>query len=124
MTKVLVVDDIFTNRLLLGEIMEELGCECIHAENGREAIRILEKQPVDIILMDIEMPIMNGLETTRSIRKNFNKMGETIPIIALTAHNPSMFFEDFEDVGFNELLTKPYSIEKVSGIIQSFSPRE
>jgi len=117
--KVLVVDDIFTNRLLLSEIIEELGYKCIHAENGREALRVLENQKVDIVLMDIEMPIMNGLETTRFIRTKFNQMGETIPIIALTAHNPSMFFEDFADVGFNELLTKPYSIEKVSEIIQS-----
>ena len=66
-----------------------------------------------MIFMDIEMPVMNGIETTQYIRNELSAPLNGIPIIALTAHNPDLFFEDFSDIGFDELVTKPYSIEKI-----------
>jgi CheY-like chemotaxis protein len=116
--KILIVDDIFTNRLLLTEVIRNIGHEYVQAKNGKEAIEALLRENFDLILMDIEMPVMNGLETTKFIKENFDPPKNKIPIIALTAHNPQLFFEDFQDVGFDELLTKPYSIEKIAGIIQ------
>jgi two-component system, response regulator, stage 0 sporulation protein F len=117
--KLLIVDDIFTNRLLLSEIISEIGCEFVQTENGKEAIKALEKENFDLILMDIEMPVMNGLETTRYIRTKFPEPKKKVPIIALTAHNPYSFFDDFNDAGFNSLITKPYSVDKVTEIITS-----
>ena len=113
----LIVDDIFINRLLIKEIVSSLSANIIEAQNGKDAIDILMKQEVDIVLMDIEMPIMNGLETTRFIRKEFPSPKKFIPIIALTAHNPITFFNDYKDVGFNQLMTKPYSSKKLLSII-------
>ena len=71
--------------------------------------------------MDIEMPVMNGIETTMHIRGKMPFPKNAIPIIALTAHNPELFFEDFSDVGFDELITKPYSVEKIKAKINGFA---
>jgi len=116
--RVLIVDDIFTNRLLLAEIMRNLGLEFDQVENGREAIEAIERLDYDLILMDIEMPVMNGLETTKYIREQMSYPKNKIYVVALTAHNPQLFFEDFKDVGFDQLLTKPYSVEKICSLIE------
>ena len=119
---ILIVDDIVVNRILLIEIIKQLQHNYFEARNGKEAIHLIEEKKIDLILMDIEMPVMNGLETTKIIR---NEMKEPIcntPIIALTAHNPNDFFQNFSEVGFNDLICKPYLIEKITDTIQKFFP--
>ena len=119
--RILVVDDIYTNRYLLTELVKITGNEVVQVENGEEAIRVLEKEKNDLIFMDIEMPVMNGIETTMHIRNKMPFPTNALPIIALTAHNPEIFFEDFKDVGFDELITKPYSVEKIKAKINGFT---
>jgi CheY-like chemotaxis protein len=119
--KILIVDDIFTNRLLLSELIKTLGHYTVQAENGKQAIEALEKEDFDLILMDIEMPVMNGLETTELIRKTFPSPKNVVSIVALTAHNPSLFFEDYSDAGFDELITKPYSLDKIVELINNLT---
>jgi len=117
---VIIVDDIFTNRLLLSEIIEDLGHNLIVVENGKEAIDALMNNNIDLILMDIEMPVMNGLEATKYIRERLPSPKCFTPVIALTAHNPKIFFDDYKDVGFSQLLTKPYSVKKITELFESF----
>jgi two-component system, response regulator, stage 0 sporulation protein F len=117
---IVIADDFFTNRLLLSEIIEDLGHKYITAENGKEAVDALVNNNVDLVLMDIEMPVMNGLEATKHIREKLGRPKCYTPVIALTAHNPKIFFNDFKDVGFDQLLTKPYSIDKITNLLQSF----
>ena len=119
--KILIVDDIFTNRLLLVELIKSIGHDYVQTENGREAVEAMLTDDFDLVLMDIEMPVMNGLETTKFIRENFSPPKNGVPIVALTAHNPQLFFEDFKDVGFNQLLTKPYNIDKLTSLISELS---
>ncbi len=121
--KVIIADDIFTNRLLLSEILADLGHELIAVENGKKAVNALVNNDVDLILMDIEMPIMNGLEATRYIREKLVAPKCDIPIVALTAHNPKIFFDDYKDVGFNQLLTKPYTVRKITHLLKSFTSK-
>ncbi len=116
----LIVDDIFINRLLLKEIVRDLSDNIIEAANGKEAIDIIEKENIDIVLMDIEMPVMNGVETTKFIRNELPFPKNNLPVIALTAHNPDDFFESYHSAGFNQLLTKPYSLNKILDVIQAF----
>ena len=73
-----------------------------------------------MVLMDIEMPVMNGLETTKYIRQNMDEKLSKIPIIALTAHNPNDFFDEFNSAGFDELLTKPYLVNKIKSVVEKF----
>jgi CheY-like chemotaxis protein len=121
MLRILVVDDIYTNRYLLSQLIKLTGNEVVLAENGEEALGILNSQEIHMIFMDIEMPVMNGIETTQFIREKMPPPLNAIPIIALTAHNPDIFFEDYSDVGFDELITKPYSVEKLKEKIRELS---
>jgi CheY-like chemotaxis protein len=116
--RALIVDDIFTNRLLLAEILRNLDIEFDEVENGKEAIQAIKDTDYDLVLMDIEMPVMNGLETTKYIRENLPYPKNGIFVVALTAHNPQLFFEDFKDVGFDQLLTKPYNVDKLNALIR------
>jgi CheY-like chemotaxis protein len=119
--RVIIADDIFTNRLLLSEIIEDLGHVFFTAENGKEAVDKLINNDIDLVLMDIEMPVMNGLEATKYIREKLPSPKCYTPVIALTAHNPKIFFDDYKDVGFSQLLTKPYSVKKITELLESYS---
>ena len=118
----LIVDDIFVNRILLKEIISQIDCECKLASNGKEAIKQLESQRFDLVLMDIEMPVMNGLETTKYIRSEMKEPISKMPIVALTAHNPNDFFDEFNSAGFDELVTKPYLVNKIRELVDKFIP--
>ena len=120
--RILVADDIATNRLLLSELIRSTGNEVVMVDNGEKAIEALRQQEFHLVFMDIEMPVMNGIETTNYIRNEMEYPLNAIPIIALTAHNPAHFFEDYSDVGFDELITKPYSVEKIREKIRDLIP--
>lgn len=121
--KIIIADDIFTNRLLLSEIIEDLGHEFITVENGKEAIEALIANDINIVLMDIEMPVMNGIEATKYIREKLDKPKCFTTVVALTAHNPKIFFDDYQDVGFSQLLTKPYSVKKITELLEAFASK-
>ncbi len=115
----LIVDDIQINRMLLSDIATSIGCTYTAVKNGKEAIAEFNNNKFDLILMDIEMPVMNGIETTIAIRKSEGPKSQ-IPIIALTAHNPEDFFSEFSGTGFNELITKPYLISKIQKVVSNY----
>ena len=119
--KIIIADDFYSNRLLILEILKDLGHELIEAENGQQAIDALQKHnDVDLVLMDIEMPVMSGLEAMRLIRRTFSFPKNNVPIIALTAHN-SMVLKDEPNIeGFNGMLIKPYSINRISEILETY----
>lgn len=120
--KFLIVDDNIRNRLLLSEIVNGLDHTSVTAENGEVAINILQNEPVDIVLMDIEMPKMNGFETTQYIRTQFKPPLNRIPVIAITAHNIDEYSKTLTDSGFNEFITKPYSFEKITLMLKQYLP--
>ncbi|KYG67020.1 hypothetical protein AZI86_08360 [Bdellovibrio bacteriovorus] len=100
---ILVVDDVSDNRLLIERYMQATQAEIILASNGLDAIEITSKNNPDLILMDIQMPEMDGYETVRRIREQ----GFTKPIIALTAHAMKEEGEKCLDAGCTAVLTKP-----------------
>jgi PAS domain S-box-containing protein len=107
--KVLVVEDIALNQLLMRTLLDEFGFECDIASNGKIAIEKLQSHKFDIILMDLQMPEMNGFEATEYIR---NTMHSTIPIIALTADVTTVDLAKCKSVGMNDYIAKPVD-EKV-----------
>jgi CheY-like chemotaxis protein len=102
--KVLVVEDIALNQLLMKTLLDDFGFECDIAGNGKIAIEKLQLKSYDIILMDLQMPEMNGFEATEHIR---NKMKLTIPIIALTADVTTVDLLKCKAVGMNDYIAKP-----------------
>jgi PAS domain S-box-containing protein len=105
--KILVVEDNEINTLLTSKILEDWGFKFSVANSGKKAISILDHDNFDLILMDIQMPEMDGYEATQIIR-NSNKRHKNIPIIATTAHAANDEIERALSVGMNDCVTKPF----------------
>jgi PAS domain S-box-containing protein len=116
--KVLVVEDIELNQLLMKTLLDDFGFEHDIADNGKIAIEKLQKKPYDVILMDLQMPEMNGFEATDYIR---NQMKSKIPIIALTADVTTVDLDKCRAVGMNDYISKPVDERMLYGkIIELF----
>ncbi len=121
MDKILIVDDYVDNRFLISQIISVGNYEPICAENGLVALEILRQQSGFIcILMDLEMPQMNGIEAIKKIRSEFPETVSKIPVIAITAHYDPEMFVELITLGFNEVLSKPYTIEKFDTILAKY----
>jgi CheY-like chemotaxis protein/HPt (histidine-containing phosphotransfer) domain-containing protein len=108
-SRVLVVDDGLENRELVKLVLMELGLNVETAENGKEALEKAFKESFDIILMDVQMPIMDGFTAVKLMRER----GLTKPIIALTAHAMKGFKSECLAVGYSEYLPKPIDIDQL-----------
>jgi len=102
--KVLVVEDIALNQLLMKTLLDDFGFECELAGNGIIAIEKLKSKPFDLVLMDLQMPEMNGFDASRYIRENIDSQ---IPIIALTADVTTADLKKCKAVGMNDYISKP-----------------
>jgi PAS domain S-box-containing protein len=104
---VLLAEDHPINRLLARRLLEKFGHTVTVAENGQEALAAIEHERPDLVLMDVQMPLMDGLEAMRAVRRNEQATGRHLPIIALTAHAMKGDRERCLDAGADEYLTKP-----------------
>ena len=102
--KVLVVEDIVLNQLLMKAVLDDFGFDRDIADNGKVAIEKLQSKTYDVILMDLQMPEMNGFEATEYIR---NTLKSNIPIIALTADVTTVDLEKCKAAGMNDYIAKP-----------------
>ncbi len=105
--KILVVEDDDIGQFLIKKMIDDLGYESYIASNGIEAIEVLEKEQFDIILMDIEMPIISGYETTKRIRASQIDRIKSIPIIGISANPFENDLQPFLDKGLNDYISKP-----------------
>ena len=119
-TKVLVVEDMELNQLLMRTLLDDFGFECDITANGKLAIEKLQTKTYDIILMDLQMPEMNGFEATEYIRK---KLKLQIPIIALTADVTTVDVEKCKAVGMNDYLAKPVDERLLYSKLIAFSKK-
>ena len=108
MTKsILVVEDQEDNRQILRDLLGSADYEMVEAENGQEALDAVAKKKPDLILMDIQLPIMDGYEATRRIKANPD--WKSIPIIVVTSYALSGDAEKARVAGCDDYVTKPYS---------------
>ena len=108
--KVLLAEDQPVNQKLMAAVMERLGHHLTVAGNGVEAIRKLREEPFDIVLMDIQMPVMDGIQATKVIR-SFDEPWHDIPIVALTAHAMAGHSDAYKAAGMNGFVSKPFNID-------------
>lgn len=118
---ILVVDDNEINREILQELITQMGCRVSLAANGEEAIRQTEEQQPDLIITDMQMPVMDGMETTRRIRGNGHSP-QSLPIIALSAHTDSGSHIAGLAAGMNDYLTKPVDPTKLRETLEKWLP--
>ena len=120
MFQILVAEDDKNTRRLMEAVLKEHGYHPILACDGLEALKLLDTHHVDLVILDIMMPGMDGYEATRTIRSGANPLGRTIPIIAMTAN---AFAEDVKkslDAGMNAHLSKPVDLNALEQTLQRF----
>ncbi len=111
--KILVVEDNKINQTITKKIIEKNNCSCFVVDDGFQALDVLEKEVFDVILMDINMPLISGFETTKRIRLK----GIETPIIALTAFAVDEITEEALDAGMNDIIIKPFEPSKLFKVI-------
>jgi PAS domain S-box-containing protein len=117
--RILVVDDVDLNRELMLAMLSKYGCKVELAEDGAEALKVLEVQSFDLVLMDCQMPVMDGFAATRAIRGQAGNAA-TLPIVALTASAQPEHLARCRAAGMNDHLTKPLNPHALEDVLQRF----
>ncbi len=117
--KLLLAEDGRVNQLVAVNLLEERGHSVTIANNGREAVELAEREDFDAILMDIQMPEMNGYEATGAIRKQEEENGDHIPIIAMTAHAMKGDRQSCLDAGMDDYIAKPIRSAELFRLVES-----
>ncbi len=119
---ILVAEDNMFNKMLIEKLLNKFGYDqFLHAENGVEVLDLMENNPVDIILMDIQMPEKDGLTTTKEIIEKYGN--ERPPIIALTADATESSKEFYMSSGMDDFLGKPYKAEDLHILLSSYGAK-
>ena len=117
---ILLAEDGLVNQKVAIGLLERRGHKVVVANNGQEAIDLLERQHFDLVLMDVQMPIMDGFETTVAIREGEKASGAHIPIIAMTASAMKGDREQCLSAGMDAYIAKPISANELYGLVESF----
>ncbi|MGE4421023.1 MAG: response regulator [Pseudodesulfovibrio sp.] len=119
--RVLLVEDNEINRQVAQEILASIGVKVFEAFNGQNALEFLEKDDVDLVLMDIQMPVMDGHEATRRIRAQ--ERFKDLPIVAMTAHAMLADIEMSKEVGMNDHIAKPFDPDDLFAVLTKWLTR-
>lgn len=120
--KILLAEDNEMNQQVIKDILESIKVEVKIATNGIEAVRLVDENKFDLILMDLQMPKMDGFQATLKIREKFNK--DELPIIVLTADIVSGFSDRLKEIGINDYASKPIEPKKLFSIIKKWIVKE
>jgi CheY-like chemotaxis protein len=118
--RVLLVDDFEDSRFSLSKLLEIEGYEVMEAGNGAEAIDLALSGKPDLILMDLSLPVIDGLSATRQIRQH--EALNSVPIIALSAHDVSEFQAKAKDAGCTDYITKPVDFKALMTMLSKYLP--
>jgi CheY-like chemotaxis protein len=122
--RILLVEDNYINQRMALKMLEKFGCSAKTAVNGKEAVSLLESQPFDLVLMDVQMPEMDGFEATRMIRLPSSKtLNREVPIIALTAAAIKGDRKKCIDAGMNDYLSKPVNPDELFKMIDKWASK-
>jgi CheY-like chemotaxis protein len=114
---VLLVEDNGINRLYIETLLSDEGYRVVGAGNGREALAALDGMVPDIVLMDVQMPVMDGLECARRIRANADPGRASVPIVALTGYAMEDDRKKCLEAGMSSFLSKPFEDEQIIGVV-------
>ncbi|MCG8312689.1 MAG: response regulator [Pseudomonadales bacterium] len=117
--QVLIVEDNKVNQMVLKSMLQKLGATTILAENGEEALQQVQAQKIDLILMDLQMPVMDGFEATKHIRQMDHKISK-VPIIAVTANVMDVDRKRSKECGMDDFVSKPVNREKMHQVFEKW----
>ena len=114
---ILVVEDFNDTRLLLREVLEMNGYHVVEAVNGWEAVEVATRERPQLILMDLNLPILDGMTATEILRGHEEL--QDVPVVVMTAHDTAEFRADAVDAGCTEYLTKPFDMDQLQTLLAS-----
>ena len=115
-SRILIAEDFEENRTALTLILKNAGFDVIEVENGRQAIEAVRQEEPDLVLMDVTLPEIDGLQATREIRSD--EKFERLPIIILSAHDSDEIRREAAEAGGSEYLSKPFEIAELKEMIE------
>jgi CheY-like chemotaxis protein len=119
--KVLIAEDSSVIQNLTKKILSIQNYEISSVKNGQQVLDALEAEPFDIILMDINMPVMDGIECTEKIRSLDDEVKSKIPIIAITGNARNLSLEEYREIGINEFLQKPLNFDQLVTLVKELT---
>lgn len=111
---VLLAEDDPLSQEIIAEMLESIGCKVDVVTNGKELLDSMNRASYNLVLMNCQMPVINGLQATAEIRHREKSTGKRIPIIALTANAMSGYKQKCLDAGMDDYLSKPFNQEQLS----------
>ena len=118
---VMVVEDFEDNRFMMRRLLEMSGYRVLEAINGEEAVEIAKRERPSLILMDLSLPLLDGLAATRRIRQQAEL--RNVPIVAVSAHDTADFHADALAAGCNDYVTKPIDFDQLEALLGRLLPR-
>jgi len=120
--KVMVVEDFEDNRFMMRRLLEMSGYRVVEAMNGEEAVEIARREQPNLILMDLSLPLLDGLAATRRIRQHAEL--RDVPIVAVSAHDTADFHADALAAGCNDYVTKPIDFDQLESLLLRLLPKK
>lgn len=120
---ILIAEDNLVNQKLAARLLEKQGHTSFIANNGREAVEAWETESFDAVLMDMQMPVMDGLEATKEIRAKEQQLGKHVTIIAMTANAMTGDRERCLEAGMDEYIPKPVDVMKLVEVLEKINPQ-
>jgi CheY-like chemotaxis protein len=118
---VMVVEDFEDNRFMMRRLLEMSGYRVLEAINGEEAVELARREHPSLILMDLSLPLLDGLAATRRIRQL--KELRNVPIVAVSAHDTADFHADALAAGCNDYVTKPIDFDQLEALLSRLLPK-
>ncbi|MCF6353236.1 MAG: response regulator [Cyclobacteriaceae bacterium] len=119
--KILIAEDSSVILNLTKKILMQQNFEIVTVKNGNAVLEKLDNESFDLILMDINMPLLDGMETTRRIREMKNSSISSIPIFAITGNASNYSIDEFKAVGINEYLQKPLDFDRLVTLVNQYT---
>ena len=120
MPTVLVVEDDENSLFILKKILQTKGYRVLQAWDGRQAVGIVEQQSLNLILLDLQLPRLNGLGVVRHLRQNLDF--ECVPVVIMTGHEPEKYRGTAIDAGCDDFLLKPIDLDRLDAVLDYFVP--
>lgn len=121
--RVLIAEDSSVIQNLVKKILEFQNFEITAVKNGEQVLQTLQKEHYDIILLDINMPVMDGMESVKAIRALADPSKASVPVVAITGNARNYTEEEFKEAGFNEVLMKPLNFDKLVMVVKDLTEK-
>jgi CheY-like chemotaxis protein len=119
--RVLIAEDSSVIQNLARKILEFQNYDITAVKNGEQVMQILDKEDFSILLLDINMPIMDGMECVKQVRALSNKTKANIPVVAITGNARNYTEEEFKSAGFNDVLVKPLNFDRLVEVVNQLT---